>query len=392
MNQTEEERTPQDLSVQVESPDLSTISRRDFLIRVGAAAVVVGAVTGAAIGKTAVNEIQVPKEGIKTDTGIFFPLYEIHPVGIKPEEIPSQLDGFFNEGFINYLGTNGKSDGLYRMSPNELLTINLVGPSQEFSIVKKLAEEKVKIIFGDVDAGSLEESHSKEIDRVSIATILCAGTELIDRIKDIFDKKHVKNSTSSSRRQFLKGALFSASAVIVLPAVSSAGISSISDHNEGGNRILTRLNGIVINGAPEQNVIFFRSLMMADKMLTVAENMKQQGKENPRIAFRIGAAHAGIEDFLKAGHEFCRWLITQYPNNFLKVVIDKNGGIDNFTSARMLTVPPTVSSKSELREGVLIENAPDSEIEAAYFRKPFTITDERITDTPLREALLAKLK
>lgn len=80
----------------------------------------------------------------------------------------------------------------------------------------------------------------------------------------------------------------------------------------------------------------FRNLVIADKVLLLAENLKDALGRKVNIGLNIGASHSGIEDFLRAGPEFCRFLITNMPRDVLQKVIDKSGNIESFSSMRIL--------------------------------------------------------
>ncbi len=55
---------------------------------------------------------------------------------------------------------------------------------------------------------------------------------------------------------------------------------------------------------------FFRNVMMADKLLSVASKTKSRKGNNPsKLAFQVEAAHSGIEDFLQVGPDICRALV-----------------------------------------------------------------------------------
>lgn len=113
-------------------------------------------------------------------------------------------------------------------------------------------------------------------------------------------------------------------------------------------------------------------------MLIVAEDFEKKSGRKPRIAFNVGAAHSGIEDFLVAGHEFTSWLIAQYPKPILWRIIEENGGIDNFCSARILTLPDGIKAEE-------LGDASQREEVGRYLDK--TVVSEKIVDDKLREML-----
>lgn len=142
-------------------------------------------------------------------------------------------------------------------------------------------------------------------------------------------------------------------------------------------RIHTRINGIIIGHLSiEEHLFFFRDVVIADKLLTAAEAIKRELGRKPLIAFNVGGAHGGIEDFLVAGHDFTRWVLLQYPKEFWETIIELNGGIENVCSVRSLTLPSNFNAqeaKNNLED--LDEN----------------VVDHRLYDIALLNALKQKL-
>lgn len=96
---------------------------------------------------------------------------------------------------------------------------------------------------------------------------------------------------------------------------------------------LKRIEGITSHMHPEQPLLFLRDAIMADKLLLTGNYLKEKLGRQPNIAFWVGAGHSGIEDLLQAGPAFCRKVITLYPEFYLKDLIKRNGGSEDFSSA-----------------------------------------------------------
>src|SRR5258706_4799684 len=99
------------------------------------------------------------------------------------------------------------------------------------------------------------------------------------------------------------------------------------------HKILDRLDGLAQDFHPELLLTFFRSALMADKLLTVAEHQQMTLKRKPRTGYWVGLAHTSVEDFLVAGHELCRQVVLAYPHDFLYRLAEANRGIHDLSSA-----------------------------------------------------------
>lgn len=105
------------------------LSRRNFLIK-GAKIAAGGAVVGGLGGFIAGSEILKGKDGIvERHEGIYVPIYENHKIGIKPEDIPQDIDGLFREGRLSF-------------------------PIVSRGIVGAIAKRNIPFVFGDVDTRS----------------------------------------------------------------------------------------------------------------------------------------------------------------------------------------------------------------------------------------------
>lgn len=71
-----------------------------------------GSILGSATGGLLFNEIGKGLNGVKTNLGTFFPLYEKHDIGINASSIPSNAQIFFRE----FAAPN-----LMTMEPNSIL-------------------------------------------------------------------------------------------------------------------------------------------------------------------------------------------------------------------------------------------------------------------------------
>lgn len=344
-------------------------SRRDVLKKVG-----IGAATVSLVG-AGVREVMIGKEGLSTTNGIFFPLYERHDIGLDPKKIPSELDFLFKEGMSN--------KAHYDADPS------LFFGTLKQDLVEALDEKNIKLIVGDTDlilgrsrdaSEDMADLHLKEFTG---GMLIGLSGYLYNHIKNVVDevKGREPSKKEVSRRKFIKRGTLAAAAWATAP-FSADYASALSlmrgfDPNQMNavQRILVRLNGLVGNVHPEEHIGFFRNLIMADKMLTVAEAYHKRNNVRPNIGFNLGAAHAGIEDMLVVGHDFVRNMILMYPEDFLRNIVEINGSTENFSTARVMSAPV----KSKISDTPVFRN------------KPSQVVDEKIVDLHLKSALDKKL-
>lgn len=319
-----------------------------------------GGIAGlAAVGEWAAKEAKVKEEGIQTPYGIFYPLEEIHDVGRNIDDAPRPLDGYFKEWEPEF-----HLNPLDRLSP-----FGIYGKNQETlptDLLEILAKDGTPIILGDIDYPDKFKPRVGPFHNFWEATKTALGLSAIGA--SLIDKR-------PSRRQFLKSAalwtgwmLMATPWVAKQPAYAAANLDP--EQKAPIARVLTRLHGLASHLAPEDTIIFFRNLVMANKLLLAAEKIKEEDEALPKIAFNVGLAHAGMEDLLQVGPAFIRWVINFYSKEFLEDIIKLNGGLENFCSVRILTFPPNFTGKKE----------------------DYSATrDQKVTDEPLLKMLQQKL-
>lgn len=296
----------------------SVVGRRDFLkgsLKL-TGAVAGGALAGAFLGQ----EIKRFKEKeIVTPSGVFYPLYERHTLGIRPQDLPPQMDLFWAEG---------PSAFDFSKYPTEGITQAYLDPA----ILSSLTEKKAKVAFSDVLTKEILPGGAEAAKLAAVAGGLTACSVLAvgERLKII-------------RSQFLKRCftgLIVLESWVCLPGISGLGASFLLDlkmKNDSrlvaaSERILRRAQALSLHSHPEETSYFYRNALWADKLLTLAEREKEKLGRKPHSAYNVGASHAGVEDFLLVGKDFCRGVVASYPTPWLKEVVEENGGIKAFSS------------------------------------------------------------
>lgn len=294
--------------------------------------------------------------------------------GYLLKNLPANLDGLFRE-------LAGKN--ILIKKPNEILYEGGNISNFKRDALELMARDNIKVIYGDVVVGIRDV-----FTRLQAGVLIGASGILYEALEARLDnfKGTKPDKKTVSRRELLQNTLLGIGAVVAVPSVFEAlfgaGIRlgmNIEQQN-AGQRIFLRLNGLTQHLKPEDHLIFLRNLVMADKMMTVAEQFYKEKGKKPRIAFNVGALHAGIEDFLIAGHNLTRWLIEQYPNDVLTEIVKYNGGsLEEFCTARILTLPSDLRPYFVPNTGML-----SYELNEA-------VIDERVIDQPLLDTLKEKL-
>lgn len=354
--------------------------RRNAIKKIGAAAL--GALF---LGR----EVKTFKERlVDTPSGIFYPLYEQHDIGIEASSIPTGLDALFSELVLRRQQFNDKPTNLMNTRFKDEKGVEYNNRNVEFPTLKVLAENETKLVYGDVipidDRNVfLNDRVKAKFRRIEAGAIIAVGvpmygvlTELIDRIS------HTKPSDKVlSRRKFLVKTIAPLALVLEAPLIQGLiglGESALFpsyDQKNAAQRVIQRINTLLSITEPEDHVIFFRSVMMADKILTVAETIQQETGKKPRMAFNVGIKHSIMEDLLLAGHNFNRLILVSYPKDFLETAVKVAGGAENFSSTRVFTLNPNMTQE-DVNDGI------DEKV---------IIREERIIDQPLLQTLNSTL-
>lgn len=324
---------------------------------------------GIATGIVIANEVTKARGEILTSTGTFYPIYEVHDQDVDVSGIPHNLSVLFQETSIeggsftlDKITTLTAWDSYFkRVLPDELLLA--------------FAREGTQIAFGDV---YLPPAVSKLDINIEVAEFLIGSSiGIFWAIGSKFNLELTeKLNIQLPRRQLLSRSIYAGSLWAVSPTIGDIITTLSVDNSIPIERIMTRVQGLNSHLHPELSVIFLRNLLMADKLLLIGQHLQKDNKENPRIGFRVGALHSGIEDFLQAGPEICRMLILAMPKKLLQTLVDENNSIEDFCSARLIKLPQDLN--------------PDD----FWYRNnlPARIEDQRITDNILQQALIDKLK
>ena len=105
---------------------------------------------------------------------------------------------------------------------------------------------------------------------------------------------------------------------------------------------LWRLNTLLSELQPENVKTFFRDLVFARKLQTIAQHYSGQGSEKPVISFLLGFSHERTSELLILEEEFTLKSFLIYPKAVLQQIVDANGGIDAFCTTLVAPVKPNL--------------------------------------------------
>ncbi|MEK7092584.1 MAG: hypothetical protein AAB907_03090 [Patescibacteria group bacterium] len=306
----------------------------------------------------ATHELRAENEGIETPTGVFIPLYEDHRYGIQ--RLPDDIDGLFRELSMSPEIYNAPPQNLLRAEGDvSFLYTDYHTKLFPDRVLSQIAKSGIIVIFGDVKLPFPEASN-----------ILSYMTPVVTTASFMALKE--KAPEKKSRRRLLQGGataglLWGASDIAPKNIARTA---SLLDTDSPAYRIFTRLNGSFSHIHPENDLIFFRNALVAEKLLFSSKLMKDSLGKKPKIGFNFGLLHSGIEDFLRAGQEVCRAVITAYPNFYLQRAVELQGSLDNFCAVRMIGVPKDFSrTSSEADKQVTDKKAYDIELKRQLLLK-----------------------
>lgn len=246
------------------------VDRRTALKKIGG----VAAASGLA-GFVAGGEAQTAQEGVQTAAGTFFPLTEVHTAGIQAKDLPEQLDGFFSELSISGRYLFNSEPSWLLLSKSSLLPIDIPLVEKikfiKDDVVEQLSHQKTKIIFGDIalPAELIAGSLAGFIIRTHLGSSMMRGSPAQTRPKKEHFVDQSEQQPTSPRRTFLKKVAGAALVVPYLGYLGAVGEQTLGvlgvGQQEAIRRILSRFDALTSHLAPENALVFFRNLMMADK-------------------------------------------------------------------------------------------------------------------------------
>ncbi len=233
----------------------------------------------------------------------------------------------------------GRFTGLsaLRIKKSTLLTASL-SPEEIFRSsnrerISTLAKNKIETMIGDINLGAWVIGGLIPVAEVA------GGIALNGKLR-----RKVKTETDITRRKvFQKAAALS----LIWPATNLAHLPATLagfQDNMTLRRIVGRIAVPFLDTHPEWYILTLRNAIWANKLLTVADQIKEQTGRKARIAYNVGVSHATMEEFLFAGKDANRAVILAYPDVMLRALVAANGGPEYFASARLFKFPADVNT------------------------------------------------
>lgn len=303
----------------------------------------VKAIAGTAVGIPLAREaLQTVTGKVETTEGIFYPLYEVHKYPI--ENLPPKLDVYFRELMT-------KPD-----IPNSLTDRQIASLVGSQNIENKISQQKAKIALGDVIPTSYPLSPDLMYGIAMVVGANAPGMTSAAAGATLGTFLERRPSSRKMNRRVALGFLGAAAYSATAAAHTLLDQDTLSKHLDQKDptgdplgKIAVKVNGLLSDFHPEIAVLFFRNAVWAHKLLAYSKELKSELKRKPNVALAIGAAHAGVEEFLMLGEDFIEKIITAYPKSWLEAVVDNNGGIKNFSTLRLIDPGETSSGEAPIK-------------------------------------------
>lgn len=315
------------------------ISRRDFLKLSGIAGGILAIESMPKPVKKALSspEEKDKKKRVKVDTDLatYYPFYERHDIPISVKEIKDveKIDALF------YESSRPALDFQQKFTPYTLITFADSGHKQKSAVelYKYFSDNNIALAWEGVD---IPEKYKNSVNYILPSVTFTSGVVFLKQLSKIFNEYDGKASPKKINKEIKKTLPLAGvwAWAVSTPIVGNSLLQSEdvpaaerTHQVKTLRRSLQRANAILEHLHPENLIIFFRNIIMARKLQTLAKHKIKESKSRPNIGYVVGAGHAGIEDLLVLGEEFTLLLLSIYPDKLLKNIVDHNGGIDAFS-------------------------------------------------------------
>jgi hypothetical protein len=230
---------------------------------------------------------------LETPEGIFRIAYGMHEIPQNPEDVKGVDAIMLESSFLKYY-----------LQPEEAIKEFLIFTKESIQykyLIKKASEAGQPIYLTDLDPRPEWYGLSVSLHITEIISAIGLDLYLLFLFRSIKSKE-------ITRRDFLKLLFLALLAAyfgtqlgesLTYPIKGNVDESTLT---RSINRILIKLNESI---HPEINIVMLtlRNLIMAQKLTTIAEKLRQKTGKKPEIAVVVGGAHIGIEYALKMSKE-----------------------------------------------------------------------------------------
>ncbi len=344
------------------------LGRRSFLKGLFRGALL-GLGMGVTTGIAAAHELKFEAElathdFFETSLARWYPNYERHDrheEDLSPRTIDPSLQALSLEGKFesNPLSPDVGIQRIMIESPQDLLAVRADGhdttpPSNSLVLSQEtldfLSENHILVALGDL---VVPETYFKQVPLSRIR--LVAGAMLTS-----FGMMTITDSDDDQGAEELPPKIERRSFMLKLGIISTLlGVGSLlpifarpfvhdrvmksADKSIIERRALMRIYTVLADLRPDRLNDLFRELIQANKLQSMAQNLKGESTPVPKVGYNWHYGHRGIEDWLRLGPDITRKAILAFPDDILREVIAANSGDPGCLYAiRVLEVPKSL--------------------------------------------------
>jgi len=271
----------------------------------------------------------VERPAIETKNAKYFAFYERHDMDLSLEELNQigTTDVYFSECAMDAKTSNDLDAGSF----TNLSVLMSSGEAKRLFpdvFLNQFVNEGTSIAIEGMSIGSLKQISdvSKNVEIISSNVILLEET-----IRVLYNKFKKKD-------KWLSGQKISASTALgywmwaMSPDIVEASMVAVEQalpNADDTQKDLQSIHKLVGKLHPEYLNIALRDILMARRLQTVGKHLYDKNSEKPRVAYRAGLAHSGIERFLSIGDELTLDALDIYPKQVLKRIVEDNDTSSN---------------------------------------------------------------
>lgn len=296
---------------------------------------------------------------LDTEFATFIPLYEIHEKGVTLRDI--QKVGGLTTFFIEAVNTSNSvihtpaQDVLYKWQAafKSWGKLESTGTFFDDDVVAFFSKKDIYVAVEGMAIPERLDLLSKTVGSVErlLAAFLLTNEVLRKPLIRMLKKE---KPTQRDVNRIIASLAYSAWADLPgAPAVTAGFLESKRSQGElpsATQETLQKIAGKTSFFHPEDLTVFFRNIIMARKLTTIAKEEKVRLEEKPVVAFNVGLGHAGVEEILKQKEGFSLYCLSLYPTELLRQIVEANGGIDTFCSTVIFPARETVREGTDTKK------------------------------------------
>lgn len=281
----------------------------------------------------------------ETENATYFPFFEEHLHRNSDQRILNVKPDYLFEEFMtkSYEALDAPPLGLL-LAEGEAMGSG-VDPTKETDIGKIFSPQllqglDVLDVKVAIEGLNIPQDLTKKSEDLNLVTTAIGGTALLASIGNALYKKYKgKDLDRGDKTGIIASSLISlwscSDEASLIPLALSFEIDKDTSQIRKIQQLTAKVNAGISLAHPEDVLVFMRNIFVSSKMMTIAEHESRQGKEKPRIAFRIGAAHGAVCDMVMLGKDITHTFLEIYPESVLKNVIEYNTTADKTFTDRI---------------------------------------------------------